>query len=95
MAKLRTVALRGSSRSWSLSRLSVTGSLGPAYRRMVRYFPPEVWSALGTWFTAAVAIVTVLVAGRHAKQHVDEARHTREEQGSAKRGGVQRAECCG
>src|SRR5271166_428445 len=62
-----------------------TGSLGPLYRWMVRYFGPEVWSALGTWFTAAVAIATVLVAGRYAKQQVekaqdqvDEARRTRE-----------------
>jgi len=69
----------------ALAALWGTGSLGPLYRWMVRYFGPEVWSALGTWFTAAVAIATVLVAGRYAKQQVekaqdqvDEARRTRE-----------------
>lgn len=81
MAKLRTTAL------WSIGivatislTLALTGAIGPVYRWMVRYFAPEVWSAIGTWATGAIALITVLVAGRYAKQQVDEARRTREEQ---------------
>lgn len=59
--------------------LWATGALGPVYRWFVRYFQPEVWSALGTWIAVAVAVVTVIVAGRYAKYQVDEARRTREE----------------
>ncbi|MCT7656829.1 hypothetical protein [Mycobacterium deserti] len=71
----------------ALAVLDITGSLGPVYRWMVRYMPPEVWSAIAAWVAVAVGIVTVLVAGRYAKQQVakaqeqiDEARRTREEQ---------------
>ncbi len=81
MAKLRTLVV------WSIGGLAAillaltfTGAIGPTYRWMVRYFAPEVWSAIGTWATALIALITVLVAGRYAKQQVDEARRTREEQ---------------
>jgi hypothetical protein len=80
MAKLRNVALWAVGATVVALFLWATGAVGPIYRWMVRYMQPEVWSALGTWFTAAVAAVTVLVAGRYAKQQVDEARRTREEQ---------------
>ncbi|QRY50491.1 hypothetical protein [Mycolicibacterium septicum] len=53
--------------------LTLTGAIGPGYRWMVRYFAPEVWSAIGTWATAIIAIVTVVVAGRYAKQQVEKA----------------------
>lgn len=81
MAKLRKAAL------WVFAAAVVVflllwgaGALGPVYRWMVRCMQPAVWEAMGTWATAAVAIVTVLVAGRYAKQQVDEVRRTREEQ---------------
>ena len=59
MAKVRRVALWVVAVLVIMGALWVTGSLGPVSRWMVRYMPPEVWSALGTWIAVAVAIVTV------------------------------------
>lgn len=53
--------------------LCATGALSPSYQWFVRYFPPAVWSALAAWVAVAVAIVTVVVAGRYAKQQVEKA----------------------
>ncbi|WP_141659187.1 hypothetical protein [Mycobacterium europaeum] len=88
MAKLRNVALQVLSGVVAgLVVLWATGSLGPVYRWMVRYMQPGVWSALAAWFAVAVGVVTVVVAGRYAKQQVEkaqdqvnEARRAREEQ---------------
>jgi hypothetical protein len=70
-----------------VAALDMTGNLGKVYRWMVRYFPPEVWSALAAWVAVVVGIATIIVAGRYAKEQVakaqgqiDEARRTREEQ---------------
>ncbi|CAJ1498915.1 hypothetical protein [[Mycobacterium] burgundiense] len=57
----------------SVAVLDMSGKLGAVYRWMVRYMPPEVWSALAAWVAVAVGIVTVVVAGRYAKQQVDKA----------------------
>jgi hypothetical protein len=57
----------------ALAVLHATGALSPTYRWFVRYFPPEVWSALAAWVAVAVGIVTVVVAGRYAKQQVAKA----------------------
>lgn len=56
-----------------LAVLCATGSLSPTYQWFVRYFPPDVWSALAAWVAVAVGIVTVVVAGRYAKQQVEKA----------------------
>lgn len=61
--------------SASLLTLTLTDALSPTYRWMVRYFAPEVWSAIGTWATVVIAIV----AGVYAKRQVDIAKATREE----------------
>lgn len=45
-----------------------------AYRWLQVHVSPEGWSALGTWATALIALVTVVVAGRYAKRQVTEAR---------------------
>lgn len=85
MAKIRAVAL------WSIGilvaillTLTLTDAIGPVYRWMVRYFAPEVWSAIGTWATAIIAIVTVIVAGRYAKQQVEKAQEQIREAQSAR-----------
>ncbi|WP_368681666.1 hypothetical protein [Mycobacterium intracellulare] len=88
MTTRKTAVWAGYSLAVTLTGLLVlwgTDTLQPVYRWMVRYFAPEVWSAIGTWLAVAVAIVTVLVVGRYAKQQVekaqdqvDEARRTRE-----------------
>ena len=59
-----------------VAALWLTGTLSDVYCWLVRYMHPEVWSALGTWVTAAIAAV----AGLYAKRQVDEARITRERQ---------------
>lgn len=77
MAKLRTVALwSGATLAAILITLTLTGAIGPVYRWMVRFFAPEVWSAIGTWVTAVIAIV----AAAFAWSQVKVARETREEQ---------------
>jgi hypothetical protein len=70
-----------------VAALDMTGNVGAVYRWMVRYMPPEVWSALAAWVAVVVGIATIIVAGRYAKEQVakaqeqiDEARRTREEQ---------------
>ncbi len=64
--------------------LWLTGTIGPIYRWVVRYFQPEVWSALAAWVAVGVGIVTVLVAGRYAKRQVEEARRQVSEAQSAR-----------
>jgi HAMP domain-containing protein len=77
MVKPRTVALwSGSVLAALLLALTLAGAIRPVYRWMVRYLAPEVWSAIGTWATAMVA----LGAAAFAWFQVQEARRTREEQ---------------
>lgn len=92
MSKLRVVAAQW----WPIAILGglgvvavldMTNRLGTVYQWMVRYMPPEVWSALAAWVAVVVGIATIIVAGSYAKQQVakaqeqiDEARRTREEQ---------------
>jgi hypothetical protein len=57
----------------ALAVLYATGALSPTYQWFVRYFAPDVWSALAAWVAVAVGIVTVVVAGRYAKQQVEKA----------------------
>jgi len=45
-----------------------------AYRWLHQHLGPNDWSALGTWATALIALITVVVAGRYAKRQVAEAR---------------------
>jgi hypothetical protein len=53
--------------------LWIAGTIDDVYRWLVRYFQPEVWSAIATWLTLAVAVGAFL----YAKQQVAEARRTR------------------
>jgi multidrug efflux pump subunit AcrA (membrane-fusion protein) len=56
--------------------LAITGTLGSVYRWMVRYFQPEVWSAIAAWFTFAIAVGAFL----YAKQQVYQAKQARKDQ---------------
>lgn len=77
MAKLRNTALASVGiLAAILLTLTLIGAIGPIYRWMVRYMAPEVWSAIGTWVTALIAIV----AAAFAWSQVKVARETREEQ---------------
>lgn len=53
--------------------LAAMGTIDDVYRWLVRYFRPEVWSAIAAWLTLAVALGAFL----YAKQQVQEARSTR------------------
>jgi hypothetical protein len=77
MTKLRTVALCSIvALATILLTLTLTGVIGVVYRWMVRYMAPEVWSAIGTWVTALIAVVAAVFAWSQVKV----ARETREEQ---------------
>lgn len=56
-----------------LASLNITDTLRPTAGWIVRSRPPDFWSALASWVAVAVGIVTVVVAGRYAKQQVDKA----------------------
>ena len=51
----------------------IVGAIGSVYRWFVRYFQPEVWSAIAAWATLAVAVGAFL----YARQQVYEAKQAR------------------
>lgn len=53
--------------------LDETGQLLPIWRWLVEHRPPDFWSALAAWVAVLVGIVTVIVAGRYARQQVEKA----------------------